>query len=176
MVYVVVACRALLALVFLVSAVGKLRGRGAFGAFVAEIRAWRLVPARSVPVVAGGVVVAEAAVPVLSVVPVSAPFGPLVAGFLVAVFTLGIALTRRRGVSARCACFGRTATPLGRRHLVRNVLLLGAVGVALAPVTEPGTAPAVLVAVGSGALGALLITTMDEITALFAPLPDAPRS
>ncbi|MEV5443083.1 MauE/DoxX family redox-associated membrane protein [Streptomyces sp. NPDC052644] len=175
-VYVVVACRALLALVFLVSAAGKLRGRRAFGGFVAEVRAWRLVPAWSVTVVAGGVAVAEAAVPVLLVVPAAVPFGLLVAGSLVAVFTLGIVITRRRGLSARCSCFGRAAAPLGRRHVVRNVFLLGAVGAALAPVTDRGTAPAVLVAIGAGALGALVVTTLDEITDLFAPLPDAPRS
>ncbi|MEU0403445.1 MauE/DoxX family redox-associated membrane protein [Streptomyces sp. NPDC006197] len=59
------------------------------------------------------------------VVPATARTGASVAGLLVAVFTAGIVLARRRGTAARCACFGRTPMPLGRRHVVRNVLLLG---------------------------------------------------
>ncbi|MGW6393549.1 MauE/DoxX family redox-associated membrane protein [Streptomyces sp. NPDC055103] len=176
LVYVVMACRVLLALVFLVSAAGKLRGRRAFGGFVAETRAWRLLPSGAVTAVAAGVAVAEAAVPVLLAVPATARAGASAAGLLVAVFTAGVVVTRRRGTAARCACFGRASAPLGRRHVVRNVLLLGAAAVALVPVREPVAAAPLLVAVGAGALGALLVTTLDEIAGLFSTLPDTSRS
>ncbi|MER6479013.1 MauE/DoxX family redox-associated membrane protein [Streptomyces filamentosus] len=174
MVHVVVACRALLVLVFLVSAAGKLRGRGAFDGFVAEVRAWRLVPAGTARGVAVGVAGVEAALPVLLVVPVTARPGLAVAGLLLVALTAGVVVTRRRGTVARCACFGRTATVLGRRHVVRNVLLVGAVAVASLPAAGPVGAAALTVAIGAGALGALLVTTLDDIAGLFSPLPDVP--
>ncbi|MFI9152413.1 MauE/DoxX family redox-associated membrane protein [Streptomyces sp. NPDC053367] len=176
MVYAVLACRALVALVFLASAVGKLRGRAAFAAFVAETRQWRLVPKRALVPAAGTVVVAEAAVPVLVAVPSATRAGVLLAGALLALFTAAIVVTRARGTAARCACFGRIATPLGRRHVLRNALLLAAVAVAMTPLPEAAGAPTALVAVGAGALGALLITTLDEIAGLFSPHPQEPRS
>ncbi|MFC7931028.1 MauE/DoxX family redox-associated membrane protein [Streptomyces cinereoruber] len=168
MMYVVIACRALLALVFLASAAGKLRGRDALAGFTAEVRAWRLVPARASGAVAAGVAGAEAVAAVLSALPVAGRSGPVLAGLLVAVFTTGIVITRARGTTARCSCFGRTAVPLGRRHLVRNGFLLAAAGLALLPVTGPAGLPAAVVAVGAGAAAALPVVTLDEIVGLFA--------
>ncbi|MEU2508459.1 MauE/DoxX family redox-associated membrane protein [Streptomyces sp. NPDC007863] len=174
-VYVVIACRALLALVFLASAAGKLRGRDALAVFTAEVRAWRLVPAGASGAVAAGVAGAEAVAAVLSALPAAGRSGPVLGGLLVAVFTAGIVVTRARGTTARCSCFGRTAVPLGRRHLVRNGFLLAAAGLALLPVGEPSGAPAVVVAVGAGAAAALLVVTLDEIVGLFAASePSAP--
>lgn len=176
-VYVVIACRALLALVFLASAAGKLRGRNALAVFTAEVRAWRLVPAGASGAVAAGVAGAEAVAAVLSALPAAGRSGPVLGGLLVAVFTAGIVVTRARGTTARCSCFGRTAVPLGRRHLMRNGSLLAAAGLALLPVGEASGAPAVVVAVGAGAAAALLVVTLDEIVGLFAASePSAPSA
>ena len=75
-----------------------------------------------------------------------------------------------------CRCFGATGAPLGRRHLLRNGLLITA---ALAGVTAAGAgggvAPAgVAVAAVAGAVCGLLFVWFDDITDLFVAQPVRP--
>jgi uncharacterized membrane protein YphA (DoxX/SURF4 family) len=170
---VVTALRVLLALVFVVSATGKLRGRGAYGRFTAATA--RLVPrplsAAGTRRVAAAVIGAEAAAVVLLVLPATAPFGFALAAALLAAFTAGIARALARGDRAPCACFGDADTPLGPRQVVRNLVLAAAALAGLGG-TLSGTsglpAPAgTLVAVAAGGLAALLVLAADDIIELF---------
>ncbi|MCG7525421.1 hypothetical protein MHW47_13320 [Streptomyces sp. OfavH-34-F] len=184
MAYLVVACQVLTALTFLVAAVGKLRSRAGYAAFVAELGSWPLVPAGARSAVARTVSTAEAAVPLLIAVPATRRAGAAVAVLLLAAFLTAMVLLRRRGATARCACFGRRPATLAARHLVRTAVLLGAAATALpgqgagAP-AGPGGA---LIAAGFGAIGALVAVTLDDIAEVLgrpAPAPGAspiPRS
>jgi hypothetical protein len=96
-------------------------------------------------------------------------------GGLLAVFTAGVALAVRRGTGARCACFGAAEQPLGARHLVRNGLLLAAVGVAALGIAVASAQPlgpaGTAMAVSAGAVGALLLIRLDDLVDLFMPVP-----
>jgi hypothetical protein len=184
--YVVVAARGLVAVVFAVSALSKLRSRQAFEELVGSLRQFGVPVAWRRPV-GGAVAILESAVVVLlcgavvfgsdsgtaarSVV----GMGFALATVLLIAFTAGIARALRRGAEAPCRCFGASSTPLGRRHLVRNGLLLvstvtGLLGALVGPVDPPdlgGAAVALLAGLVCGAL----VTAFDDLVDLFAVRP-----
>lgn len=170
----------LVALVFVLSALSKVR-TAQWRDFVESTR--RLVgtflPSRSAPpavarLVAPVVVAAEASV-VLLLVP-ARPVALALAAVLVTAFGAAIGLALKRGVATACRCFGGTAE-LGPWHLVRNALLLVAIatGLLIAP-GGPGTADVgglAVAAVAGLVLGALLVR-LDDLAGLFGPgLPAA---
>jgi hypothetical protein len=172
---VLLASRILIALVFAVSAISKLRGASAFRSFESATGAMG-VPARLVRPAAVTVVAAEVAAALLVALPPGGLVGLSVTVGLLIAFSVGIALALRRGSRASCACFGSSTSPIGRRHLVRNGLLLlvataGIVG------ALTGTAPVGLAGIGivavAAAVCAALLTRMDDLVALFVsdPLP-----
>ncbi|MER6914775.1 MauE/DoxX family redox-associated membrane protein [Streptomyces sp. NPDC000594] len=174
------AARGCLLLVFTHSVIGKARSRRAFAEFTDSVSA--LVPARRLPArpLAVLVVTAEAAlVPALALPGLAAPTGVLVAGLalaavLLAAFTALAVSAARGGNQAPCRCFGRTTTPLGAVHAVRNALLLAvAVTGLLATLSPEGPADPVAVATAllAGAVLGLLTTALDDLAALFRPLP-----
>lgn len=181
------AVRGCLLLVFTRSVMGKVRSRAAFAEFTRTVRslppARRLsapLPARTLAVL---VVTAEAAlVPALALPGVLAPPAVLVAGLgiaavLLAAFTALAADAARRGSRVPCRCFGRTTTPLGAVHAVRNSVLLAVAVTGLVAVAVTGRSPeagdpmAVLTALLGGAVLGLLVTALDDLAALFRPLP-----
>ena len=173
MTYLAIGCRAMLAVVFLVSGLGKARGRSAFGAFARSVRDLRLLPGPVARPAAVAVVVAElACVPLLAVpgAPGMAFAGPVLAGTLIACFSAAMVIARRRGSSAECHCFGRASGPFGPRHLARNAFL-GAVAVAgsaaaaapAGPVRPAGLAATLAVA----SIATLTVLTLDELVELF---------
>jgi hypothetical protein len=94
------------------------------------------------------------------------------AGLLVS-FAFGIGAAVRRGSTVPCRCFGSSNSPLGRRHLIRNIVLAtfsiaGAAGSALA---APVSATGVLVAVAVGLLLGAGVVLLDDILELFRPMP-----
>jgi len=163
--YVTVASQALLAAVFGWAAASKLRG---FAAFRQSVLRLGLVPDRYAGVVAIGIVAIESgcalAVPLWPVVGLIGCLGVLM------VFCGGIVVLLTRGVSASCACFGATGSPLGRKHLIRNGLLAGIALCGLlagAPSDlHPGGA---LDAVFAGLIGAALLVAFDDLVELFLP-------
>ncbi|RJL24851.1 methylamine utilization protein MauE [Bailinhaonella thermotolerans] len=173
--YLEPAIRCLLGVVFLVSSVSKVRNRASFEAFVASTRRlqpWGAALSRQVAVL---VVAAEAAICALLAVggrPAVTAGLVLAAGLLLA-FTGGIALALHRKVDTSCRCFGRSETPLGPQHIVRNLLLtaFAAVGVAAAGATGPVEAGGAVVAVCAGLVVGGLVTVMDDIVQLFRPIP-----
>lgn len=182
----IVGAAATLAVVLAVAAAGKL-WTGGFAEF--ERSVGRLWPGRSrltTPVrrrLAIAIVTAEilfavallagVALPVLS--PERAGWsgaGFAGAGLLMAAFTVGQAAALRRGQAVVCACFGRSATPVGPLSLARNalLLLLSLAGLVLAAVGVAEVVPAS--ASGAAVAGlalALLLVNLEEMVQLFGP-------
>lgn len=179
--YLVVGCRVLLGAVFLVSAASKLRARGAFNHFTVAVQRFGLVPATHVRVVAAAVAATEAAIPLLLLIPATVPAGFAVALGLLTAFTVAAGLALHRGVRAPCQCFGVSASPIGRRHLVRNGLLAATAAAGLIPAAAGSTSGAhpggVAVAATAGLTLALLVVLADDLVDLFAPstTPSATR-
>ncbi|GAA0369601.1 hypothetical protein NE235_20065 [Actinoallomurus spadix] len=161
-------CACLVGLVFVVSAVAKLRDFDGFARSVPD-----LVPARPdrARLLAIAVTVLEASVPPLLITPATAPYGFGIAAVLLAAFTVAIAAAIRRGRRATCRCFGPSRVPLGPRHLVRNGALLGCA--MLGAVSPGGLPPAggIAVAAAAGLVGAVLIVSFEDIVDLFARNP-----
>jgi hypothetical protein len=174
--YLVVGCRCLVGLVFLVAAASKLHSRAAFGGFGESLRQLPLVPKTlAVPAAVGVVVVAEAVVPLLLVAPAA---GFAAAGFAVALgllsaFTATTVIALRRGARPPCRCFGMSEIPLGARHVVRNCALAAVAGVGLAAALQGGQRavdPAgVAVAAVAGIVLAVLAVVFDDLVELFGP-------
>lgn len=175
--YVLLACRALVGLVFVVSAAGKLRGRRAYAGFVsatARLAPGRLTHGRTwrVRAVAAGVLAAEAAVPLLLGTAATARYGFALAGALLAAFALAIRARLSRGGTLACHCFGATALRLGRGHLARDAGLCAVAGLGLAltllpAATMPAAPPAGLAAGAAGAFVAVVVVLFDDIVALY---------
>jgi len=170
--YLVFGMRFLIGAVFLASTFGKLARRGGIGRFTDSVRGMRILPERLARPVALAVIAGEASVCVLLTVPSrrTALPGLALATALLAVFTVAIALAVRRGVRAPCQCFGASTTPLGARHLVRNVLLVAAAvtGAAGSAAEGPVHPAGALVAAASGLLAGGVVAALDELHDLFA--------
>lgn len=181
---VLAAWYAVPAVVFGVSAIGKLRDPATFADSLEPLS---IVPRRLIrPVaivlttteilaaigVAWGVVVAVAG---RSVAQPAGLVGLVLSGLLLVVLTSGIAIELRRGTTATCACFGVSQHKLGARHVVRNILLLVCVVAGLATYATAGSATArpggALVALAGGVVVALILIRLDDLVDLFAPLP-----
>lgn len=190
------------AAVFGASAGAKLHRRSAFRRFRAAIAGIGLVPRAALPWATAGLAVTEAgtaagllAAAVLVDAPASAGLvdasasagvraaqvALAVAAVLTAVLIAGVAVVIRRGVAARCACFGAASgQPLGTTHLVRNIVLLALLlaGLAGSPFashaapTGAGAAAvtALLTAVVGGTV-ALVLIRWEDLAALVLPMP-----
>ncbi|GAT66875.1 methylamine utilization protein MauE [Planomonospora sp. ID91781] len=179
MTYLTIACGVLLALVFTASAWSKLRSRTDLASFTESLRRLRPLPPGWTAAAAAAVVSAEALIPVLVAFPAVRPAGYGLAAGLLAVLSVAIELSVRRGDAVPCRCFGPSPSPLGRRHLVRNGLLLAAAvaggagsrAADLPPVHPAGAA----VAVAAAGLAAAAVIRFDDIAELFAG-PSRPRT
>ncbi|TDD21524.1 MauE/DoxX family redox-associated membrane protein [Nonomuraea diastatica] len=159
-----VACQVLLGVVFAVSAFTKLRSGAAVRSFAASLT---MVPESLRLPAAGAVAAGEAVTAVLMLIPQA---GLALSAILLAGFTLVIMVSIRKGVRAPCRCFGFSATPLGRVHLVRNALLLLVVvlgGTGLIFSGGPPDAAGLAVAVPAGLAGAIVLIAFDDIAGLF---------
>ena len=170
--YIVVGCRSLVALVFLISAVSKLRDRRSYAGFVAATQRLgpRRVVARHGRPLAAAIVAAELAVPALLLLPATAPAGFGLAVVLLTGFTVAVLTALRRGERAPCHCFGATSEPVGRGQVVRNVLLgiVALLGMAVGPIA--GAAPdlaGAMAAVVTGGVIAVLVAAAEDIADLF---------
>lgn len=172
MAYLDVGCRVLIGLVFVVSAVTKWAAPREFTASLARMR---VLPAGLTRPVAALVIAGETTVPVLLAFPrpTVVRLGWVLAAGLLAGFTVAIVASLRRGTAAPCRCFGRSTTPLGVRHVVRNLLLLGVVGLGLLAGTVGGSGHpgGAVVAAVAGAVVAGFVAMLDDLVALFAPQP-----
>ncbi|GAA1684739.1 hypothetical protein GCM10009765_37600 [Fodinicola feengrottensis] len=178
MLYVALACRLLIGVVFVASAATKLVGTSAFGDFVASVRQMRVLPRAWSRPVALAVVIAEVLTVVLVAIPLAAS---AMAGFglgaaLLAAFAVGIVISVRKGERTPCRCFGKSTTPLGPLHVVRNVFLicvalLGAAGALSTGSLDLGAAAVAAVA---GLVVGGLVIVLDDIVDLFRPVKPTP--
>ena len=169
-----------------ISATAKLRSRRAYRDFRAGLAATALVGRPLTGLVAAMLAAAEAVVAALCATALIMAFLPRPAGLagpaltgaalagaaaLAAVLTAGVAVAVRRGVTAPCACFGSAdRSPLSGVHLARNagllvVLAAGAASVGLE--RWPAGPAAAALAAATGGVSALLLTRLDDLTALF---------
>jgi len=170
--YLVLTCRVLLALVMLAAALGKLRSRDALTGFQASVRGLGLLPDRSAAPVAGVVIAGELAAAALLAVPTTSGAGFAVAAVVLASFTAVVLAAVLRGRRVPCRCFGASGSPLGVPHLVRNAGLTAAAascgwasfGLSRTSLEQGG----VVLALGAGAVIALLVIAFDDLVSLFA--------
>ncbi|MEU7936504.1 MauE/DoxX family redox-associated membrane protein [Microbispora bryophytorum] len=173
MAYLFAFCRLLTGIVFLMSAVSKLRGRAAYEEFTVATRALTRLPARPV---AALVVAAEVAVAPLLAWPPTTLAGFCVALGLLAAFSVAVVVALRRGRRVPCRCFGASAVPVGPGHLARNAVLIVAAA-AGAVHAGTGTVPADLGAAGfagaalAAGAAAVLLSAIGEIAGLFTSSP-----
>lgn len=163
-----VGCCWLVAVVFAVSAVGKLRSAAVRAAFRRSVAGMAVLPARAVGPVAVAVPIGEAVAVALLVVPPTAALGAALALALLVAFTSGIAIVLRRGTRAACLCFGTRERPYGVRHLVRNGLLAATALAGAVLVGQPTDQALALIMMAGGALAALVLVVFDELLDLFA--------
>ncbi|MEU9719405.1 MauE/DoxX family redox-associated membrane protein [Streptomyces sp. NPDC047976] len=170
--YFVVGLQLSLLGTLLVSGIGKIRSPRDSRVMVEEVLGRtapglrRYAPLGSGALIGAELVTAAALVPGLPF----RGFGFAAALILFSVFT-GVAVhSARSRTKIVCACFGRAASPLGVRHVVRNALLItmAAGGLALVFVTGSGMGePAGLVLAAAFALVfTVVIAFLDDIVSL----------
>jgi hypothetical protein len=174
-VYLALACRGLAGVVFGVSAFSKLRSGAAFRDFRWWLASLPVPVARRWPaLVAMVMAAAEVIIVVLLALPWTARAGLVLAAATLAMFTAGTWLAVARGADKPCQCFGASASPLARRHVVRDALLCAAAVVgALSTGGPAGAAAGVVVSLAAGLTLALFVIFLDDLAALFAAPRDA---
>ncbi|MEW2611277.1 MauE/DoxX family redox-associated membrane protein [Streptomyces sp. NPDC047880] len=173
MTFLSATCQALLALVFSIACVSKVRSPAAYGAFTTAVEALARVPRPRAGRVAGGVVALEAATALLLVLPGAGSAGLPVAAVLLTGFTYVVARALRDGTAVACRCFGAPGDrAAGPAQLVRNALLLGAVAAAVPGRPDAGSLPwqGWFAAWLTGAVCAVLVVTGDNVVALVRPV------
>jgi hypothetical protein len=176
--YLDLAIRVLLGVVFATALVSKLRPAD-FREFVETTGA--LLPAGLRPrrrPLGTAYLACEAAIVLLVAVPSAVPAGMALAAGVLLVLAVAISRKERRGGHVLCRCFGAGTAPLGRPHLVRNVVLavLAVTGLAANALGsgDVDSAAAAISAVAGGLFCALLVIRFDDLLSLFTP-PPAPR-
>ncbi|MER7207867.1 MauE/DoxX family redox-associated membrane protein [Streptosporangium sp. NPDC000239] len=178
--YVAITMRYMLGVVFLVSSVSKLSRPGDFHKFLDMLRRTGLLNARLSKPVGVVIVSAETVVALLLVTPtrITSVLGAALAVGLLATFTVALWIVLHRGAEIECHCFGASRAALGRRHVVRNAsltLVALVAGVAELSATHPSTLPEAGVVALAGALCGLVVTRLDDIFTIFAPIEGSPR-
>ncbi|WP_327287687.1 MauE/DoxX family redox-associated membrane protein [Streptomyces sp. NBC_01198] len=163
--FVAMSCRILLLVVFTVAVVSKVRSAESFGGFVRSVRGFAALSPSQGRVVARAVIGAEAVVIVLLLL--TGPrvtVGFALAGSVLAVFSLAIGASLRRGARVPCRCFGASTSSSGALGLVRNGFLI-AVAVTGAVGTHHGLPPAsgAVAAAGTGLVLGVVVTVLDDI-------------
>jgi hypothetical protein len=168
--YVVISSRCLIGFVFAVSAFAKLRRRSSFREFRDWLARLPVPVARTWPGLAAAVLaLAEVAVVLLVALPWTGRAGLVFAAAVLALFTAGTLLALRARAQVTCQCFGTSRSPMGRRHVVRNLLLCAVAITGDAYAGGHGVRPAgVLIALVAGAVAALFVVFLDDLAALLA--------
>jgi hypothetical protein len=177
MAYLDLAGRALLGFVMALAVVGKMSSAANWREFRQSLNSFTWVPRPFRAAVAVAVVTAEGTVAVLLVPPSTERAGAALGALLLTVVTAALLAARRAGRDVRCACFGADDRPVGTWHLLRNgVLALVGVAVALHQTSVPaGSGIVAGLAVGAGAVVAVVLTHPGELAFLFLPARTAAR-
>ena len=165
-----VALRTLLAVVFGVAFVSKVRSAAAFADFADSLcdigwlrrRARRSGAAVAIPVL-------EAVTVTLLALPWTVPWGFGADLVLLTAFTVVTGREIARGGHVRCRCFGAGSAQIGAAEIARNVFLLGlaATGLAIGPFSHGAAGAVALVyACGLAAVAALVLVRWDDLASL----------
>jgi hypothetical protein len=174
---VLVTFQTLLAGVFVVSAVAKVRDGGPAARFTATVFRLAGVPGRLARPALVATVAGEFAVVLLLTVPLvrlSADPRWVTAGFVLAVgllvaFSAALALAARARLRTPCGCFGDSSTAPGVRHLVRNAILAAAAATGALAAGPPAALSGESVAAGAvGLVLAAALVALDDLVAAFA--------
>ena len=170
MVYILLTCRCLMALMFAVSVVSKVRSRKALKEFatwltslpVAAVRRHR--SAGTAAFVAG-----ETLAVACLLVPAAVRTGLVLAGLMLAIFAVGIYLAMRQGVRAPCKCFATSSASLGWPHFYRNVALsvVAFAGALIGADQDPRPA-GVAISLAAAVLLLIPVIFLDDLQSLFA--------
>lgn len=169
--YLALACRCAVGLVFAASALSKLRSAEAFRSFTQWLGTVPGMRTGAQRPIAAAMAAAEVGVLVLVVIPYTGVIGMTAAAVLLAVFAAGSFAVVRAGDAEPCQCFGPSSTPLGPRHVGRNVALcaVAALGAAaVGPVPAGYRVPLIAVSVCAGFAAALVAIFLDDIAAIAA--------
>ncbi|ASO19092.1 putative membrane protein YphA (DoxX/SURF4 family) [Actinoalloteichus hoggarensis] len=152
--YVLIADRCLIAVIFGVAFVTKVRGAAAFRRFADTVRTLTRFRRPAATGIAALVVAGEAITTILVVLPGTVRLGFAAAAGLLAVFIAVVFRAVQVGVLAECRCFGRGSV-MSSAMVLRNLLLMAAAvtGVATAPGAPVPDVGLLLVA---GAIGVAL--------------------
>jgi uncharacterized membrane protein YphA (DoxX/SURF4 family) len=147
--------RLILAVVFGVAAIGKLRDVRGFTTTLTGFG----VPGALRRLLGVAVPGAELVATVLLLVPATVTLGALVAAALLAIFSAATASALSRGAHLDCACFGAASTePIGAHTLIRNAVLAGmTIAVLVASRTNHSASAENALGAGVGVLAALLV-------------------
>jgi hypothetical protein len=170
--YLYVSVVWLVGVVFVAAVGGKLRDRDTASELTDAIAAMVPLGRRAAGVLTWLLVAGEVTVVALLVVPVTRPWGLAGAAAMLTGFAVAVGLSVRRGVQARCACFGSAGPVLRAHHAWRNAVLAVVVGAAAGiPLAVPGLAgpplPAVPLLALGGAATALIFIRLDDVLGLF---------
>ncbi|PXX71664.1 methylamine utilization protein MauE [Nocardia tenerifensis] len=168
--YAVLSCRYLLAGVFLVALVGKLRSRTAYSEFAAATGALLGVGDPTARYAALTTLTAEALIVCALIAEPTARIGLVLAALLLGCFTVALGRALRRGSTTPCRCFGASTTPIRVHHAMRSaslgVLALAGLLADLTLETHSYAPAGVAVAAPAVAMGILLITRLDDVVDL----------
>jgi len=170
--FVVLTCCLVVAVVLVLSAVGKVSTVAARSAFAASTR--HLLPRRLRRVATPEVVASsELAVAVAVTVPATATVGLAAALVAFLAFTGVLVGAVRRDVREPCRCFGASSRPVGAVHVARNA---GLVGVCLAALAGLGTGsaraplvdPAGVLAAATAVVVAVVVSRLDDLLGVWS--------
>jgi hypothetical protein len=168
--YFAVAAQAMIAVVFIAAVWGKGRSKTAFGSFVDSLRDMTMIRRPWSARLAALTLAAEIAAVILLVTP-SAQLTRLgfgLSALMLLAFAGAIVTSLMRGNKEPCQCFGRSTTPLGWHHVLRNLFLVAVSVTALFGVhSGPFDLGYTVIAVAGGAVLGVLVTAIDDIAYLF---------
>jgi hypothetical protein len=168
MTYLELACRSLIALVFCVSAISKIRTVGTFSDFNAWLAGMPVVPKRGHTAAAVVFVGGELLIVGCLIIPAANGLGFLLAAVLLVAFSAGIYLAMRQELRQPCLCFGVSTLPLGWPHIARNVGLFCVALVGFLATGSVGARPAgIAISVSAALVLALLFIFFDDLVDLF---------
>ena len=137
-----------LGVVFALAAIPKLRDRATFTRTVTR---YRLLPHRLASALATAVIAIESCLAVAFLTGWLLPIALPLAGTVLVLFAVAVAVSLRRGRRIPCGCFGGESESVSGRSLARLGTLLAGVGLVVA-VRPAGVTAAALVREGSPAL------------------------
>jgi hypothetical protein len=184
-----IAVLTIVLVVYATSATAKIRSGPAYRSYRDGLDETSLVARRWLPLTAVILAGCEVAVAAVALAAVALTFGSwptarvialpalALAALLTSALAAGVGVALHRGTRARCACFGSgMVRPLGRAHLARNITLLALL---IAGLLGNGvghgqpTLGATVVTVAAAAVAALLLIHLDDLAAVFGPMPVA---